>query len=336
MSRYPDPDLSGLPDRYLPAWEAFADWCIARELCYMPAQPDVIVAYLKANHRQPATQRARVAAINAAHRHYGHPKPGRAEAVRELCNPTRAARRARTQTAVDTVLAELPTHGWTRGLFGRRDAALLTLAAAGLSFPRLVALRQHQIQITATAVVVDGGMLIMPSRPRQPLLCPVQILRRWAAVTNLAPRGIGPAILAERLTDNTLPATDFDPRWAHQPLLTAITATGYPAGDTPIGRLRPLHPGSATEIAAAHLAGTPPRHRTLLPAQQRATPDADPTPMTARLDPHYHDHGIAARHRDRPIHDQIDDLLDDLEAKIRAATTTSAALLAHCNDPDVE
>lgn len=317
-----------LPRRYRPAWEEFVDWCIARDLKVWPAGPGIVAAYLTANPKNPATQRGRVTAINTAHRLAGHPEPGRAEHVRHLYNPERAARRARTQAAVDAVLTELPIHGWVRGLFGRRDAALLVLAAAGLSFPRLVALRQEQIQITDTAVIVEDGMLVLPARPDDPLLCPVQILRRWAAVTNLAPRGAGHALLAERLTDHTLPATDFDPHWAQQPVLTAFTANGYPAGHAPIGRLHSLHPGAAAAIAAAHLSGNPPRHRNRPRIAYLAEPAAAVSvaePIT--LDPCYYDNGIAARRRDRPLHDELDDLLDTLEAKIAAVNTAATVLL---------
>ncbi|MGW5383995.1 recombinase [Nocardia sp. NPDC003963] len=324
----PNPNPGDLPDRYRSAWEEFDDWCTARHLPSWPAPPGVVVAYLVANPKSPATQRGRVTAINAAHRRAGLPAPGRAEAVRELYNPARAARRARTRTAVDAVLTELPVSGWVRGLFGRRDAVLLTLAAAGLSFPRLAGLRQEQIQVTDTAVIVDDGMLVLPARPDESLLCPVQILRRWAAVTNLAPRGYGHAILAEQLTENTLAPADFDSRWATQPLLTAFDAYGYPAGHAPIGRLHPLHPTTAAAIAAAHLSGNPRRHRNRprtapVPEQVPAPPVVEPID----LDPGYYDRGVAARWRDRPAHDELDDLLDALEVKIRETTAASASLL---------
>ncbi|WP_280420866.1 hypothetical protein [Nocardia carnea] len=326
----PDTSTNDLPERYQPAWEEFDDWCIVRGLKSCPADPGVVVAYLLADRdSSPETKRARVTAINAKHRLAGHPKPGRAERIRELYNPARAARRARTQTAVDAVLTELPVQGWLRGLFGRRDAVLLTLAAGGLSFPRLVALRQEQVQITDTSVIVDNGVLVLPARPDEPLLCPVQILRRWAAVTNLAPRGFGHAILAERLTDNTLLPADFDSGWASQPVLTAFDAHGYPAGHAPIGRLHPLHPTAAAAIAAAHLSGNSPRHRN----RPRTAPAPEPTPTRPvvepiEMDPTYHDRGIAARWRAQPIHDELDDLLDDLEAKIREVNAASASLLA--------
>lgn len=321
------PHLPSLPARYRPAWEEFQDWCTAYELTSWPASPGVLVAYLNASRGGPETQRGRVTAINAAHRSAGQPEPGRAEAVRQLYNPARAARRARTRTAVDTILADLPAHGWVRGLFGRRDATLLTLSGAGLSFPQLAALRQEQIRVTDTAVTVNDGMLVLPARPGEPLLCPVQILRRWAAVTNLAPRGYGHAILAEHLTENTLLPANFDPQWGSQPLLTAFDAYGYPAGHAPIGRIHPLHPTAAAAIAAAHLSGNPPRHRNrprTVPIPEQVPP---PVVESINLDPGYYDRGVAARWRDRPAHDELDDLLDALEVKIRETTAASASLL---------
>lgn len=311
-------DPPSLPARYRGAWEEFEDWCTALALPSRPVGPDVVAAYLAATRGRPQTQRGRVTAINAAHRLAGYPEPGRAEAVRQAYNPARAARRARTRRAVDTVLAGLPEHGWVRGLFGRRDAALLTLAGAGLSFPRLVALRQEQTQITDTTVVVDEGMLVLPADPDQPQLCPVQILRRWAAVTNLVPLGDGHALLAERLTHGTLAPADFDPRWAPHPVVTAFDAYGRPTGRASIGGLHPLHATAAAAIASAHLSGNSPQHRDY----PRPAPASEPL----ELDPNYYERGVDARQRTRPILDELDDLLDDLEARIQTVDAQLPAI----------
>src|SRR5450756_2891122 len=51
----------------------------------------------------------------------------------------------------------LPTTGWTGGFFGRRDAAMLTLAAAPLPWTALAGLRTTEVTVAAGVLHLPGG-----------------------------------------------------------------------------------------------------------------------------------------------------------------------------------
>lgn len=82
----------------------------------------------------------------------GASRPGSAR----MLNHARAARLARLASTVAEIIDRLPTAGWTAGLFGRRDGLVLLLAASGLSFEQISALRRGGLRVDGEALVVEG------------------------------------------------------------------------------------------------------------------------------------------------------------------------------------
>ena len=88
-----------------------------------------------------ATLRRRVAAIDHQHTAAEQAPPGRSAAVSAaLGRPTGepGGPSPETVTAVEAALWALPSHGWTQGMFGRRDRCLLVLSQlAGVPYKHL-------------------------------------------------------------------------------------------------------------------------------------------------------------------------------------------------------
>ncbi|NKY25863.1 hypothetical protein [Nocardia gamkensis] len=247
------PNLSTLSAEYRPLWRDFELWCDGAEVCELPAAAAIVALYLAEQHgAAPGSQRARVTAINAVHRMAGQPEPGKAERIRRAVNPRRGPRLSRAQQRVHGLSPGLPTTGWPHGLFGRRGAVLLILAAAGLPFATIAQLCQRDVHIDDDAVTITSG--------RQPLLelpasgdehrCPVIVLRRWVAVLAFAPHSGATLLLEQHLTrDEATHSARLPPENQHFPVLTGFDWRGTPLALP--GRLGGL-------TAAAHHAGHAP------------------------------------------------------------------------------
>ena len=131
-----------VPRRYRHDWALFADWCVACGHRALPAHPSVLAEFLADHPAAEGTQRRRVTAFNAVHTRAGLPAPGRAETIRQLLGTARADRLARVGERVAQVVPRIPVTGWPGGLFVRRDALLLVLAAVGLGFEEIARLRR--------------------------------------------------------------------------------------------------------------------------------------------------------------------------------------------------
>jgi len=121
----------------------------------LPADPATILDFLVANPATEFTQVRRVSAINWVHRHHGQPEPGAAPAIREALGKSRAHRLAELRLRLAPILRRLPESGWPGGLFGRRDAALVLFAGAGVSFEQISRLHREQVRVD-----VDGGVRV--------------------------------------------------------------------------------------------------------------------------------------------------------------------------------
>src|SRR5664279_1331042 len=116
---------------YASDWALFTDHCAVTDRSALPASPDTVVDFLSSCPAAPATRRRRVAAIDHHHTAHGYERPGESVAVRaalgrptgEPFHPTDGSREA-----VQAALLGLPFHGWTQGMFGRRDRCLLVLS----------------------------------------------------------------------------------------------------------------------------------------------------------------------------------------------------------------
>lgn len=109
-----------------------------------------ILAFDTACPGAPTTRHRRLTAIDHYHRISGYPptEPGdRPDPIRlrASINPGR----------VELAMRMLPSHGWTGGLFARRDRALLTLTSMpAMPYRRIAAMTLGQIHVAAAAAAV--------------------------------------------------------------------------------------------------------------------------------------------------------------------------------------
>ena len=129
---------------YAADWALFTDWCAATDTTALPADPQTVVDFLHGCPAAPATQRCRVAAIDHHHTAHGYERPGESVVVRAALGRPTGEPFQPTETdrdAVEAALRGLPSHGWTQGMFGRRDRCLVVLSElAGVPYKHLATL----------------------------------------------------------------------------------------------------------------------------------------------------------------------------------------------------
>ncbi|MGW4018248.1 hypothetical protein ACWECW_18275 [Rhodococcus ruber] len=318
--RYDDPRQESLselaiPARYQHDWALFADWCTATDQHPLPASPEALALFLREHPAAPATQRRRVSAINTVHTRRGHPPPGRSETVRRRLDTTRAARLDRFAPILLHKAAELPTTGWPSGLFGRRDALLVTLAATGMPFAQLARLRRGDLHLDAGTLVAttDGGERFCLPPESGTSESPAAVYRRWAEIQAFLDAYPNTDLLARHLTDPVeVDQGGFTDRQARQPLLSPIDRWGH----LPL-MPQPMTAQSIASLVRDHLSGRA-RARTPLPLRKQSDRDEGPTAWLESeidLDPHYYERGIAARRHARNDLNGLADLFDDIEAR---------------------
>ncbi|MGW0020939.1 hypothetical protein ACWDUD_21685 [Rhodococcus sp. NPDC003382] len=308
--------LAGLriPERYRHDWALFADWCLAADQRPIPAAPDSLAVFLREHPAAVATQRRRLSAINAVHTDHGYPAPGRTETVRRHLDAARAQRLDRLGQLLLHRAAELPTTGWPSGLFGRRDALLLVLAATGMTFTDITRLRRRDIRLDGNALQVTtraGERFRLAPDPETGDNPAAEICRRWADIQAFLDQYPGTHLLRHHLTNPTAIVTDpLSPEQARQPLLCPIDRWGH------LPHARSMTAQSVSDLVRAHLSGRAPNRLTL----PTAPPDNDEAGVEPEvvLDPDYYERGIAARRRD---HQDLEDLagtFDEIEQRAEA------------------
>jgi hypothetical protein len=169
------PPTSSIPGRapagYRADWALFTDWCAATGAPALPAAVGTVEAFLAGCPAAPATAARRVAAIGWHHRH----SPAAGAAVdppgrRELLGlpPVDPTRPPPDPEALAAAVRALPTTGWTGGFFGRRDAAMLTLAASPLSWTALAGLRTTDVSVAAGCCTCPADTGCPPGPTRRP------------------------------------------------------------------------------------------------------------------------------------------------------------------------
>lgn len=315
-------------------WALFTDWCAAAGLRALPADPRTLAQFITENPAALTTQRRRVTTINAVHRTAEHPTPGSAEMIRGTLNHARAQRLSSLAATVFAIIGQLPCSGWTAGLFGRRDALLLLLAASGLSFEQISELRRSDLRLDGETLVLDlAHPVSLDPSTSNCSLSPAQVYRRWLQILEFQDRAPATHLLAGRLDTNTLP-TEYLPRVVADavvtqrnsaPLFTPIDRWGH----TPFARSS-LSAHSIANIVAAHLTGRSPGHR---PPPRRPRPDESPEDWQPEtypeivLDDRYYESGLEAR---RTAHATLSDVtaeLDDVEARADAILEKLLAVL---------
>ncbi|CDZ90269.1 hypothetical protein QM787_26390 [Rhodococcus ruber] len=313
--------VSGLriPARYRHDWALFADWCSATDQPPLPASPEALALFLHEHPAAPATQRRRVSAINTVHTRHGQPPPGRSETVRRRLDTTRAAGLDRLAPLLLHKAAELPTTGWPGGLFGRRDALLLTLAATGMPFARLARLRRGEVTVDAGTLVVtttDGERFCLPPESGTPESPAAGVYRRWAEILAFLDAYPNTDLLAQHLTEPVeVEQRALTDRQARQPLLPPIDRWGH----LPLVP-QPMTAQSVASIVRDRLAGRV-RARAPLPLRKQPECDDEPTVQIESeidLDPHYYERGVAARRQARDSLDGLADVFDEIEDRADA------------------
>ncbi|WP_124259466.1 hypothetical protein [Rhodococcus ruber] len=312
--------MSGLriPARYRHDWALFTDWCTATDHPCLPATPEALALFLREHPAAPATQRRRVSAINTVHTRHGHPAPGRSETVRRRLDAARAARLDRLAPLLLRKAAELPTTGWPSGLFGRRDALLLTLAATGMPFAQLARLRRGDVTVDAGTLVAtteEGERFCLAPESAVGASPVVAVYRKWAEVQAFLDAYPNTDLLAQHLTDPVeVEQGALTDRQARHPLLTPIDRWGH----LPL-MPQPMTAQSIASIVRDHLAGRV-RARTPLPLRKKGDRDDDPhaAGRGIELDPHYYERGVASRRQACDSLDGLADVFDDIEARADA------------------
>ena len=210
---------AGTVRAYAGDWALFTDWCAAAGHRAAPADIDTVQTFFRACPATPATRRRRLAAIEHHHRLAGHPpitaRPDSGQPIRP--------RAALNPDQVMLALRILPSHGWTAGLFGRRDRALLTLAAhTDVTYQQLAVMSAGQVTIAGgRAVITDrGGRTVEIDADQDPVVCGPCALARW-----------------QRIVD-----VDVRPdRHAHLPTLLSRAKTVTPGSLHQCGRPEPIH-----------------------------------------------------------------------------------------------
>jgi hypothetical protein len=337
--------------RYRYDWQLFADWCTALELSALPADPLSIAVFLDENPAATGTHRRRLTAINTVHARCGYTAPGTAHALRERLSRRKQARPDLRDTA-NTVIRWLPTTGWPGGLFGRRDALLLTLACRlQLSPTQIGRLNRSHVTFDGSSLCIPGHGITVPYDPDEtPHTDPVAVYLRWARLQAFIDRTPSNRWLGESLnaatpvTDDTavglqpLPAIGRD-----GPLLPAFDKWGHSAT-----RRTGLSRRAVTRVLTAHLTGATQSR----PSRQvkffddgwsdavddltGAVTEEDPIPVVPLdLSPEEiaarYEAGLAARRGTveamadlAPTFDEFDDRADELLARIQALLDEAA------------
>ncbi len=180
---------------YAADWALFTDWCAATNQQALPADTATSAAFTTACPAAPATLRRRLAAIEHHHRAAGLEIRWKAAGSTDAARPIRA-REMLDPDLVVAALRLLPSRGWTAGLFGRRDKALLTLAASTeIPYRELAVMTVGQLNIVGgVAGVTDtSGEVRLIEAVADAVLCGPCALVRWRRVVDVEVGGISAA-----------------------------------------------------------------------------------------------------------------------------------------------
>ncbi|OZC59832.1 hypothetical protein CH267_06915 [Rhodococcus sp. 06-621-2] len=314
-------------------WVLFTDWCAAADTSPLPASVITLAQFLDENPAGDAVQLRRVSAINRAHLDAGHPAPGRTTSLRLALDSARNDRTTRRAAQYQSIAAGLPTEGSTAALFGRRDAVLLLLAGAGLSYKAIAELEQSDISVDGESVWIGGRHRIRIDPHRGTGFQPVDMWERWRLVLQFSDRYPSTTLLAEHLQRNTFPDTTG---WPDRPGPVALPIDRW--GHLPL----PAAPMTAAEVGtviAAHRTGLSPQHTP--PRRARSTPEAaeQGRPVSAaeqvspELDSGYYRCGVDARRRAHEALSDVPDLVDDVEDRIEQLLRRTLDLLGDETQP---
>ncbi len=321
-------------------WSLFVDWCTATGHVALPAEPETVAEFLADHPARVGTHRRRVTAINSVHRQCRLSEPGRTQAVHAALATRRHQRLQAVADLLDEAIRQLPVSGWPHGLFGRRDALILTLVAGGLTYAEIARLRRGDVQRQGYELVIDGDPQWRLGRDVDPgERGPAAVHDRWARVQEIFDGFPTIRVLAHYFEHPPEPAADrlapFPSAAAvDQPLIVRIDRWGY----TPL-RPTPMTEQSIAAITRAHLSGLAPAHRPRTPLPRPIT-DATVRPAredgkdTIALDPRYYRRGVTARRRAQAWLTTVGDELDDVADRAEELLEQLAAIVGEAyNEP---
>jgi hypothetical protein len=327
---------------YAQDWALFTDWCAATGNWDLPADPDTILEFLAACPATRSAQRCRVAAIDHHHAEAGFSKPGESAAVRAaLGRPvsTGAPEPLGMTEQVIAALQGLPSHGWTQGMFGRRDRCLLVLSrVAGVPYKHLASVTVGEITVvngTATVTSPAGAWTVTPDD--NPILCGSCAVVRWLRIVDVAVTKISTAIIADAIDKSETVTAEsphlcrstkaLDQRTTEMPVFPPIDQWGalpFP--------LQPMTPHSLSRRVRDILAGDLGAHRHLPVDRNEAAETGNPAPdPVAERRVYSHQDAAEAWNRRRADLRSLDDVaqeLTEVDRRLSELNQRAAALLA--------
>jgi hypothetical protein len=286
----PAPAVPGnrVPAGYRADWALFTDWCDATGRPPLPASARTVEAFLAGCPAAPATAARRVAALLWHYRHSpavgaAVDPPGRRELLgRPPAAPTRPLLDPEVLAAA---VRALPVSGWTGGFLGRRDAALLTLAATPLSWTALAKLRTGDVTAADGVLHLPGGHEVPAAD--DPRRCPPCVWLRWHRALALAlaerspsarcgPPWTAPSSCRVPVPTRARPRPVRPPVTSTAPCSSRSTSTAIPTytGPCPLARW----PGSPAGTSAG---GRPPAGSSPRPCDQTSRRN-HPRPLLPR------------------------------------------------------
>lgn len=327
------PTQAGTAGTYRYEWALFLDWCAAAEVDPLPATPSVLAEFLGDNPASDAVQVRRVSAVNRAHLDAGHAPPGRVTSLRLALDSARAQRIGRRAAQYSALATGLPSTGLTEALFGRRDALLLLLAGAGLSYRAIAGLDRSDIATDGGSLWIGGSHRIRIDPGGAAAVAPTEVWERWRTILRFSDRYPSTTLIAEHLQANTFPEMCG---WPDRPGRVAVPIDRW--GHLPL----PAAAMTAAEIGAvvhAHRTGIAPQHtpRRRMPRPDELRQGDLPTPVEqesafVQLDSGYYRTGIEARRRAHTALADVPDLVDDVEDRIEALLQRTLDLLRDESD----
>jgi hypothetical protein len=321
-------------------WALFVDWCSATGHVALPAQPETLAEFLADHPAQVGTHRRRVTAINSAHRQRGLSEPGRAHTVHAALRTRSHERLQAVADVLDEAIRQLPVSGWPHGHFGRRDALILTLVAAGLTYTEIAALRRGDLRRQGHELVIDSDRKWrlgagLQSREHTP----GAVHDRWARVQEILDGYPTIRMLADYFEHPREPVADRPAPYlglseAEQPLIVSIDRWGY----TPL-RPTPMTEQSIAAITRSHVSGAAPAHRrrTPLPSaivELAARPSGDDGEVSMTLDARYYRRGVSARRRAHAWLTNVGDELDGVASRAEELLEQLADIVGEaCKEP---
>ncbi|MEP6563366.1 MAG: hypothetical protein ABJD68_20085 [Nakamurella sp.] len=249
-----------------------------------------------------------------------------------------------TVTAVRAALRALPSHGWTRGMFGRRDRCLLVLSElAGVPYQELALLTAGPVSVAdgVGRINTAGATTVTLTAADSPVICGPCAITRWLRVLDVVMTTPSHRVLAQQIRD-AAPVTDRSPHLCRStrelstltlnvPLLPPIDQRGY----VPFP-LQRLTPHSLSRLVNGMLAGDFGSHRHISVGEERPEPE-EPAPVPAELRRAYtrDDAQRAWARRRADLQDivGVDSMLAEIDARTKELEQRTAAVLAQ-NTPE--